>query len=124
MELASLLKVTFGLVLVVSQALMEQALHRAFFKSCKQLLRDGFGDLEGAQERSGSGSEELRSRQEAERTWLQLMRCALVHTVSYFGKPIIQKRKPGESRYSDWRYRRKHLSIYTNYVFRLESPER
>ena len=24
------------------------------------------------------------------------------------------------SRYSDWRYRRKHLSIYTNYVFHLE----
>ena len=29
MELASLLKVTFGLVLLVSQSLMQQALHRA-----------------------------------------------------------------------------------------------
>ena len=41
-------------------------------------------------------SEELQSRREADRTWLQLMHCTLVHTVSYFGKPIGQKRKQGE----------------------------
>ena len=45
---------------------------------------------------SRSRSEELQSGQEAERTWLQLVRCALVHTVSYFRKPIRQKRKQGE----------------------------
>ena len=41
-------------------------------------------------------SEELWSRREADRTWLQLVRCALMHTVSYFGKPIRQKRKQGK----------------------------
>ena len=30
------------------------------------------------------------------RTWLQLVCCALVHTVSYFRKLIRQKRKQGE----------------------------
>jgi len=40
--------------------------------------------------------EELWSGREAERTWLQLVRCTLVHTVSYFRKPIRQKRKQGE----------------------------
>jgi len=29
--------------------------------------------------------EELQSRTKAERTWLQLVHCALIHTVSYFG---------------------------------------
>ena len=85
--------------------------------------RVGFRKERGKE--SGSGSEELRSGREAERTCLQLVRCALVHTVSYFGKLIGQKRKQGNrSRYSDWRYRRKHLSIYTNYVFHLEQVRR
>jgi len=53
-------------------------------------------NLEGVREKSGSGSEELWSRREAERTWLQLVCCALMHTVSYFGKPIRQKRKQWE----------------------------
>jgi len=39
--------------------------------------------------------EELWSGQEAERT-LQLMHCALMHTVFYFRKPIRQKRKYGK----------------------------
>jgi len=35
-------------------------------------------------------------------------------------KPIGQKNRGNRSWYSDWRYRRKHLSIYTNYVFHME----
>jgi len=38
-------------------------------------------------------SEELQSRREADRTWLQLMCCTLMYTVSPFGKLIRQKRK-------------------------------
>jgi len=53
-------------------------------------------EMKGAWEKSGSGLEELWSGWEAERTWLQLVHCALVHTVSYFGKLIRQKRKQGE----------------------------
>ena len=59
------------------------------------------------QKQIGSRLEELQSGQEAERTWLQLVRCALVHTVSYFGKLIRQKRKQGEP----------------NLIFRLEIQE-
>ena len=54
------------------------------------------GAWEKERKQIGSRSEELQSGQEAERTWLQLVCCALVHTVSYFGKPIRQKRKQGE----------------------------
>jgi len=40
--------------------------------------------------------EKLWNGREAERTWLQLVCCALVHTVSYFRKLIRQKRKQRE----------------------------
>ena len=56
---------------------------------------DGCGFQKEHGKESGSRSEELWSRREADRTWLQLVRCALVHTVSYFRKPIRQKRKQG-----------------------------
>jgi len=44
--------------------------------------------------------------------------------------PILESRldrkgnRGNQSRYSDWRYRRKHLSIYTNYVFHLEQVQK
>jgi len=40
-------------------------------------------------------SEELQSGREADRMWLQLVHCTIVHTVFYFGKLIRQKRKQG-----------------------------
>jgi len=100
-----------------------------FHNSCLQMLRIGFGTGAGSgrstgkeQKRIGRASERTGSR----RTWLQLVRCALVHTGVLFWK-VNQNRKGNRgnrSRYSDWRYRRKHLSIYTNYVFHMEQVRR
>ena len=56
-----------------------------FWKKCRKRVE---GDW--------NTSEELQSGREADRTWLQLMHCTLVHTVSYSGKPIGQKGKQGE----------------------------
>ena len=62
-------------------------------------VRDGCGirkeRRKGAQKRSGSGLEELRSGQEAERTWLQLVRCALVHTGVLFRKADQTEKETG-----------------------------
>jgi len=69
------------------------------FQFLTNLLRIELGWVwvtEGVREKEWNTLEELRSRREAERTWLQLVHCALVHTVSYFEKPIRQKRKQGE----------------------------
>ena len=52
-------------------------------------------DLEGAWEKSGSGLEELRSGREAERTWLQLVHCALVHTGVLFQKADQTEKETG-----------------------------
>ena len=46
------------------------------------------GAWEKEWKRIGRALEQTRSR----RTWLQLVHCALMHTVSYFGKLIRQKR--------------------------------
>ena len=56
-----------------------------FWKKCRKRVE---GDW--------NTSEELQSGREADRTWLQLMHCTLMHTVSYFGKLIGQKRKQGK----------------------------
>jgi len=66
------------------------------------VLRIGFRTGAGSGRSTGkraeadqNASEELQSGREADRTWLQLVRCALVHTMSYFRKLIRQKRKQG-----------------------------
>jgi len=51
---------------------------------------------EGAREKSGSGLEELRSGQEAEGLGFNSCVAPSCTQVSYFGKPIRQKRKQGE----------------------------
>jgi len=51
---------------------------------------------EGAREKSGSGSEELRSGQEAEGLGFNSCVAPSCTQVSYFGKPISQKRKREE----------------------------
>jgi len=92
-------------------------------------VQDGCGlrkergkSAEADRERIGRASERTGSR----RTWLQLVRCALVHTGVLFRKSRSDRKgnRGNRSRYSDWRYRRKHLSIYTNYVFHLEQVRR
>ena len=92
-------------------------------------VRDGCGlrkergkRAEADRERIGRASKRTGSR----RTWLQLMRCALVHTGVLFRKSLSDRKgnRGNRSRYSDWRYRRKHLSIYTNYVFHMEQVRR
>jgi len=92
-------------------------------------VRDGCGlrkergkRAEADRERIGRASKRTGSR----RTWLQLVRCALVHTGVLFRKSRSDRKgnRGNRSRYSDWRYRRKHLSIYTNYVFHMEQVRR
>jgi len=53
-------------------------------------------DPEGARKKGGSGSEELRSRREAEGLGFNSCVAPSCTQVSYFGKPIRQKRKQGE----------------------------
>jgi len=91
------------------------------------VLRIGFGTGVGCgrstgKERIGRASERTGSR----RTWLQLVHCALVHTGVLFRKSRSDRKgnRGNRSQYSDWRYRRKHLSIYTNYVFHMEQVRR
>jgi len=93
------------------------------------LLRNGFGTGAGCRrsvgkerKRIGRASERTGSR----RTWLQLVRCTLVHTGVLFWKSRSDRKgnRGNQSRYSDWRYRREHLSIYTNYVFHMEQVRR
>jgi hypothetical protein len=98
-------------------------------KGVTERVRDGCGlrkergkRAEADRERIGRASERTGSR----RTWLQLVRCALVHTGVLFRKSRSDRKgnRGNRSRYSDWRYRRKHLSIYTNYVFHMEQVRR
>ena len=52
--------------------------------------------VEGAREKERKQIRRALEWMGSRRTWLQLVRCALMHTVSYFGKLIRQKRKQGE----------------------------
>jgi len=75
-----------GSGLILRTGIMEQVWDGCrFWKECRKRVEADWNTLE-----------ELQSGREANRTWLQLMHCTLVHTVSYFGKPIGQKRKQGE----------------------------
>jgi len=64
------------------------------------LLRIGFGMGVGCGRSAGKRvdwnvSEELQSGREAERTWLQLVRCALLHTGVLFRKADQTEKETG-----------------------------
>ena len=92
-------------------------------------VRDGCGLRKERGKRAEADRERIErasKRTGSRRTWLQLVRCALVHTGVLFRKSRSNRKgnRGNRSRYSDWRYRRKHLSIYTNYVFHMEQVRR
>jgi len=74
--------------------------------------------------KSGSRSEELWSGWEAEGLGFNLCVVPLCTQCPILESWSDRKGNRGNrSWYSDWRYRRKHLSIYTNYVFHLEQVQ-
>ena len=84
---------------------------------------------EGAWEKSGSGSGADRKSFGADGKQKDLASTRALRPRAH-RCPISESQsdrkgnRGNRSRYSDWRYRRKHLSIYTNYVFHMEQVRR
>jgi len=98
---SSLLRLETASADLVCQREMTDKLVKSLLERLGPLQCYGMGlgrvrDPEGAWEKSRSGSEELRSGREAEGLGFNSCVAPSCTQVSYFGKPIRQKRKQGE----------------------------